>query len=75
MSDLNAIIGIVLIVLAFILFITAVPTLNTSVSTAPNTTLENETSTIKTIYSINGLLIAMLPIMVFIMGLGMIWKG
>ena len=67
--------GLFLIIIAFIIFIYAVPTLNENVKTTSGTPLENETKTIKDIYSIYGLMIAIIPAFIFIVGAGLIWKG
>lgn len=69
------VIGLFLVVLAFIIFIYAAPSLTNSIRTDANSTLENETETIKNVYSLNGLLIAFMPMIIGLMGLGLLWKG
>lgn len=75
MSDSNKVVGVLLIIIAFILFVYALPTMTESVKTNPGSSLENESKTVKNFYSIYDILFSVIPLILFIIGMGLVWKG
>jgi len=67
--------GVFLIILSMIFFITAIPSLNESISTDTGKPLENATSTFKMIYNTYSLMLAVIPILLLGMGVLLLWKG
>lgn len=75
MSDVNRVIGLILIALAFIIFVIALPAMTSAVQTGDGTALENETQTVKEVYNILPLFIVLIPVIMVLVGVGMLWKG
>lgn len=71
----NNIAGFALIMVGLILFIMATPTLQSSVDTGTGKALENESATVKNIYSVYAIFIPLLGIFFFMAGTGILWKG
>ena len=71
---MNQVLGMVLISIAILIFVVATPTLVTAVKTGNGTALENETATIKQIYEQTPILIAFIPIIMFVVGLTLIFS-
>lgn len=64
----NAVLGFVLIVMAFIIFVIATPALHDAIDTSPGSPLENETEAVKQIYSTYDILIPVIPLAMFVAG-------
>lgn len=75
MSDSNRMIGLALVVVAIILFFFSLSNLLSAVDTDTGSALENETQEIKNIIGIYGYVILLLPFILFIAGLGLVWRG
>ena len=62
------ILGAVAIMLGFVFYVLAIPTLNDSIQTGNNTALANETTTVKTIYSNYANAIALFGLIFLVLG-------
>lgn len=67
-------IGAVLIFVALIIFFVGLPVIAGSVDTSDGSPLENKTETIKNIYSIYDTIIAVMPFIMFGIGMGILLK-
>ncbi len=74
MSDQTRAMGAVLIFIALIIYFIAVPSLATAVDTGSGGNLENESSSIKEIYSVYDTLIAVFPFILIVIGFGFMVK-
>ena len=69
------IIGAFFMIIALILWITALPTMTQAVDTRAGHTLENESTTNKQFYSFYDTMFAIMPYLIFALGFGVAWKG
>ena len=67
--------GAFLIILALIVYFSSLSSLEASVDTSPGSALENQTAVNKTILGTYGYVFAVLPYMLFGIGVLLLWKG
>lgn len=71
----NEIVGLFLIIVSIFMLIFSLPMLQESVRTTSGSSLENETTVVKNQYSLYQILIPILPLIFFVIGVGIVWKG
>ena len=67
--------GLFLIVVGVLIFLYALPSAISSLSTSPNSTLENLTSDQKQIVGLNTYVLLFIPFLILIVGGTMLWRG
>ncbi len=67
--------GLVLIFLAIAIYVLSLPALVNATDTSENSFLENESAAIKTIYEMDSVVIAALPLIMLLVGFGIMVKG
>ncbi len=67
--------GVVLIFLAVAIYVLSLPALVNATDTSANSSLENESEAVKTIYQLDSIVVAILPLFMILLGMGMMVKG
>jgi len=67
--------GAVLIFVAIGIYVLSLPALVNATDTSDGNFLENETEQIKTIYEMDSIIVALMPIFMFVIGVGLLFKG